>query len=120
MENVQIAHMTFLLHFCPFSREELVAEYLKQNPEQQGLGEAEDQGGQRIVGQGKDTKYTYTKCQLLYIKYLIHNSKPSKTKNPSKMPCIQLQLGVSKYQMHHYKYQIVSHQYQIYHENTGD
>ena len=53
MENVQIAHMTFLLHFCPFSREELVAEYLKQNPEQQGLGEAEDQGGQRIAGQGK-------------------------------------------------------------------
>ena len=47
---VQIAHF---LSFVSLFREELVAEYLKQNPEQ-GLGETDDQGGERgVAGSGE-------------------------------------------------------------------
>ena len=34
------------------------------------LGEADDQGGQRITGQGEYAKYTYTKCRIPNAKYL--------------------------------------------------
>ena len=54
-----------------------MAEYLKQNPEQDLAGEPDDQGGQlQVPGQGENTKYAkYPKYQFCHHKYQMHTIK---------------------------------------------
>ena len=80
-------------HSLYILREELVAEYLKQNPEQDLAGEPDDQGGQlQVPGQGGNTKYAkYPKYQFCHHKYQIHSQKK------------RIHYKNSKYQTHHAK-----------------
>ena len=55
MVKIDCSNCKLLIIFATLLREELVAEYLKQNPEQD-VDEADDQGGQRVPGQGENTK----------------------------------------------------------------
>ena len=56
-----------------------MAEYLKQNPEQD-LGEPDDQGGQlQVPGQGKNTKYSKYQFAITNNKYTTLNTNFANT-----------------------------------------